>query len=340
MKRHQRAVVAACALLCALAANADEILSYLNLSSKDKLHSQVGLFLGNEGLSLKADVTLEEQGGATHVLPRVTSTFSSLEWLDVKTVLQYGDWNAEGASDPALDTLFSVRSAVPFVERIEGRVQQTAEQVSQSLRFGFADVGVQALGGGTVSVKTDLTLQSAPSGSRSKLRSSFAFGEALDLSTVLGLGAASYDTKLVYHSALPLISELEGGLTRSVDGNVHQSLGVRFPEISRGDGIVTPFTMTSGAMLEETIEPDGGESLRMGFETQLAGFSSVLLGGRSKLSVKVERSLDEEHENRASLAYDHAWAPRDETSIALNLKMLREQGEVEPTVGVSWQARF
>ncbi|HEY8519475.1 MAG TPA: hypothetical protein VIN61_05305 [Gammaproteobacteria bacterium] len=340
MTRRQRALAVACAVLCTHAAEADEILSYLNLSSQDKLHSQVGLFLGHEGLSVKADVTLEGQDGTTRVLPRVTSTFSSIDWLHVKTVFEYGDWNAGGTSEPAVDTRVSVRSAVPFVEHIEGRVHQTAAEVSQSLRFGFADVGVRALGGGTVNVKTDLTLQSAPSGPHSKLTSSFAFGEALDLRTVLGLDAASYDTKLVYRSSMPLIAQLEGGLQRSMEGDVYQSLGVRFPEISRGDGILTPFTVRSGAILEETIEPTGADSTRMGFETELAGFRSALLGGRSKLSLRVERRLDEEHENRTSLAYDHAWAPRDETSIALNLKMLREQGEVAPTVGISWQSRF
>lgn len=339
--RSARGLALVAVLLWGQASRADEILSYLNLSSKDKLHSQVGLFLGDDGASIKANLTLEGAGGRTRVLPSVTSRFKSGDWLDVSSVFTYGDWNAAAGSSPTVATKIVLQSGVPVIERIEGSVRHTAHEVSQSLRFGFADFGVQALGGTPINVKTALTLGSgSASAAPSSLSSSITMGSAVDLRTVWQFAADGYDTRLTYRTSAAVVDQVVAGLKRTPNGELAQSIGVRFPDVSRSRDIGPALRVTSGATLEETLAPNGVETLRMGFETSIAGMQSALLGGNSKLSLKLEQPLDEAHTQRASFAYDHAWAPRDETSIALNLKMLREAGEVEPTLGVSWRSRF
>src|SRR5690606_8966908 len=179
-----------------------------------------------------------------------------------------------------------------------------------------------------------------PSTEPSSFNSSISVGQALDLSTVWQLGADGYDTRLTYRASSAVVEQVVAGLRRAPNGEIAQSLGVRFPDVSRSREVGPELRLTSGATLEETLSPSGIETLRMGFETTIAGLRSALVGGISKLSLKLEQPLEDGSDERASLAYDHAWAPRDETSIALNLKMLREAGEVEPTFGVTWRSKF
>lgn len=320
---------------------ADEILSYLNLSSQDKLRSQVGLLIGGDRASLNANLTLEGADDPLRVSPSVTSAAATGTRLDLGSPLGHGDWDATTVSATNLSTRISLRSELAAIDRIEGTLQQTARDVSQSLRFGFADFGIRALGGAPVNVRTSLTLRSGgASAAPSSVSSAVSFGSAVDLATVWQFAADGFDTKLTYRTDNTVVEQVVAGLRRRPNGELAQSIGVRFPGVARSREIGPDFKLTSGATLEETLAPDGLETVRMGLETSIVGLRSPLVGGTSKLSVKLERPLDEAHTERTSLAYDHAWAPRDETSIALNLKMLREAGELEPTLGVSWRSRF
>ena len=88
---------------------------------------------------------------------------------------------------------------------------------------------------------------------------------------------------------------------------------------------------------------DAGRKLWQQDRERLGTPSAVappLLGGRSALSLKVERRLDADGPSTSSLAYDHAWSPGDAASIGLNVKMLRDADELEPSVDLTWSTRF
>src|SRR5690606_14545843 len=260
------------------------------------------------------------------------------DWLDVSSVLTYGDWNSAAPAEPSVATKILLRSNVPLVRQVEGTVRRGTGGEAESVRIGFADWRVGELGGRAVNVRSTLTL--GDDGFGSSFASSVALGPSLDLSTVRQLAADGYDTRLVYRPESPVVEQVVAGLKRTPNGELAQSIGVRFSDVLRGAIDGPPLTVKSGATLEEALAPNGVATVRMGFETSVAGLRPWLLGGVSKLSVKLEQPLDAAHDERASFAYDHAWAPGEETSIAVNLKMLREAGELEPSLGVSWRSRF
>jgi hypothetical protein len=329
------------ALFFARAGCADEILSFSDLSSQDKLRAQAAVLFGDDVASVQANVTLEGKNGKVRVLPKVASRFSSGDWLDVSSVVTFGDWNSPSATYPSIATKIVLRSSLSAIERIEGDIRHTAKGVRQSFRLGFTDVGIDRLAGTPIKLKTALTLQSGgPANAFSNLSSSISVGRALAVDTAWQFAGDGYDTRLSYKASTVFVEQVIAGLKRTPDGKLAQSIGVRFPSVSRVREVGPEFKLTSGAALEETLDVNGVESLRMAFEAGIAGLRSAFLGGTSKLSLKLEQPLDEARAERASLAYDHAWAPRDATSIALNLKMERKTGDLQPTLGLDWSSRF
>jgi len=348
------------ALRCALAATvlsigaaAAQTITYSDSSSPEKLQSRVGIGIGQEGLALGADMTLVGEHGETRVLPRVTSSWTTLDFLDVNTVIAYDDWNR--TADPFRPTVSAnllITSEVPFVERVEAELRRSDSTSNESLNLALnpMDTGLRLFGGDPLGIDADLALRSSGEQltTTSSVTSSWGLGAAVDVKSVLRLedGAASgptssaLDTTLVYETPLAFIDALEGRIYRSdATGASRQSVAILFPEMSSGGQHGTSFKLASKAIVGETLRPNGLEAMTMGVETKLSGLLPPLLGGSNALSFKVERMLDSTRTQSSTLAYDHAWSPGD-ASIGLNLKVLSDPEDVEPSMGVSWSTAF
>jgi len=339
-------VVAAGMPLCA----AGQRITYTDSSSRDKLEGRWDLALQARNLALAADMRLVGQHGETKVLPRVTSSWSALDVLDVKTVLDYGNLNAP-ASEPKIDTNIVLRSHARFIERIEATVQRAQASTRQSLGLKFSplETGVDVLGGDPLAFRADMVV--SRSGEQpvatSRLASSLGLGDALTMQSVLsvrgdglaGFERSAVDAKLVYRSPFAFIDRFEGEIHHGIDVR-RESLAVLLPELSRGDDHGSSFSLTGKALIRETLDAQGMETRSVGLETKLKGVLPPLLGGENALSIKVERALGAADDAlSSSLAYDHAWSPGG-ASIGLNLKMQRQVDEFEPSLDLSWLARF
>ncbi|MBN1240714.1 MAG: hypothetical protein JXB36_19585 [Gammaproteobacteria bacterium] len=330
---------------------AAQSLIYSDSSTREKLQSKLGVGVDGE-LSLQAGVTMIGEDGVTRVLPRVTSEWSGLEFLDVGTVLSYEDLNAAGgAAEPGMDTTIALSSDLGVLDGIEGKFRRSGTAADDTLKVNFAelDTDLALFGGDAFGVDADVVMHSAGEARRttSNIVSSWGVGRALDVETVVSLqdgmaGGSSHravSTSFVYESPVVFVDKLEGAVKRSPDG-VRQSLGLRFTEFSSGDSSGSSFSISSRAIVEEMLEPDGAERLSMGVETRLSNVLPTLLGGSSSLSLRIDRELNEIETQTSTLAYDHAWSP-GAASIGLNLKLLRGlDEEVEPSMGVTWSARF
>lgn len=325
-------------------------ITYTDSSSRDKLEGRFDLKLEAEKLAFAADMRLVGQHGETKVLPRVTSSWTALDLFDVKTVLDYGNLNAP-TLQPKVDTNVVLRSHVRFIERIEATVRRARSSTSQSLglRFSPLKTGIDVLGGDPLAFRADMTVNRSAERpvATSRLTSSIGLGDALSMQSVLhvrGDGVAGFersavDTKLVYRSPFTFIDRFEGEIHHGT-GVRRESLSVLLPEISRGDKHGSSLSLTGKALVRETLDERGTETRSVGVETKLKGVLPPLLGGENALSFKVERALgDADDALSSSLAYDHAWSPGG-ASIGLNLKMLRQLDEFEPSMDLSWLARF
>ena len=340
------AAVAAGTPLCAAA----QSISYTDSSTRDKLEGRVDFRIGAPAsLALNADMKLVGQHGETKVLPRVTSSWQALEFLDLKTVLDYGDLNA-ATSQPKVDTSVVLRSDGRFVDRVEATMQRAGSSTRQSLglRFSELDTGFDVLNGDPLAFRADMSLQRSgalPTAS-SKLTSSWGLGSALTMQSVLQVGGdriggferSALDTKLVYRSPFAFIDRFEGEVHEG-QGVRRESLAVLLPELSRGEQHGSSFSLTGKALIREVLDAEGAETRSVGLETKLKGVLPPLLGGKNALSLQVERALGVPDEHRSSLAYDHAWSPGG-ASIGINLKMLRQADELEPSMDLHWLATF
>lgn len=328
-----------------------QTISYVDSSTPEKLEARVDVGVEQLGFGLNADMRLIGEHGATKVLPRITSSWTTLEFLDVKTVFVYPDLNTiERTSRPEVNTNVLVYSELPFLERVEATLRRTEQTLRNDVKVRFAPLATRLdlLGGRPLGVRTDLTFRDENDrrSASSRVVSTWGVGRSLDIESALSLdqlpggdAQSSIDTKLAYASAVPFVDRLEGRV-RHDDGGRTQSLAVLFPELAAGAAHGTSFNVTGKALVEQRLAADGGEIRKIGFETKLAAVEPPLLGGRSALSLKFERGLGADAASTSSLAYDHAWAPSDSASIGLNLKMLRDADALEPSVDLVWSTRF
>lgn len=348
--RHRGAWVAVTASI-SQAALAQSVV-YTDVSTHEKLQSSFGVGLDEDWLSLQADMTLVGQDGRTRVLPRVTTAWSGLEFLEIDTALQYEDWNSSAEPlRPTIDTRVMLSAGVPFVSAIEGSLRRSGASSTDTWKVKFAglDTGVDVLGGDPFRLDADVVMRAGGdgAGTTSNVTSSWGLGRAVDVKTGLrfdydGTGeraAPALDTSFVYQPSVAFIDRLEGELHRSTSGDLRQSIGLRFSELSRGDPYGSSLKISSRAIVEEMLHADGPESVSMGFETKLTGMLPPLLGGSNALSLRVDRQLDDGDGRSSTLVYDHTWSPGD-TSIGLNLKVLRRLDAVEPSMGVTWTTQF
>lgn len=342
------ALAAAAAAATTLCAGAQSI-SYIDSSTRDKLEGRLDVRLGGRGFALAADTKLVGQQGETRVLPRLTSSWSALDFLDVKTVLDYGNLNAS-TSRPKVDTSVVLRSDLRFIDRVEAGMHRSERAARQTLglRFSRFDTGVGVLGGDPLAFRADMTLirSGELETASSKLTSSLGLGEAWTMQSVLQVGGdrisgferSALDTKLVYRSPFAFIDRFEGEIHEG-PGVRRESLAVLLPEWSRGEKHGSSFSLTGKALIREMLDAEGIETRSLGLETKLSGVLPPLLGGRNALSFKLERGLGGPERHSSSLAYDHSWSPGG-ASIGLNLKMSRQLDELESSMDLSWLAKF
>ncbi|HEX7081702.1 MAG TPA: hypothetical protein VF329_11865 [Gammaproteobacteria bacterium] len=345
LRRRGALIVLVASIGCARA----QTVTYSDSSSAEKLESQVGFAIGEEAFSLEADMTLVGEGGATRVLPRVSSSWSGGDFLDVETVLLYEDMNRTlGLSSSALETRVQIAPSIPFVERLDAELRRSAGAANDTLSVAFSELetAFSVLGGDPLDMRADVTLLATgeESAAESRLTSTWGLGETVDVKSVLrvaedpSVAGPTLDTTLVYDAPVAFIDKIEGEVRRTSIGAERQSLALLFPELSTGDA-VSAFTISSKAVLEEMLQADGVETVSMGVETKLSGFMPDLLGGRNALSLKLERMLDTQIAT-SSLAYDHSWSPSEAASIGFNLKVLRNPDDVEPSMGLTWSTEF
>ena len=344
-----RGFVAALAFLpIALSA---QTISYVDSSTPEKLEARVDVGVEQLGFGLNADMRLIGEHGTTQVLPRITSSWTTLEFLHVKTVFVYPDLNTvERTSAPELNTNVLVYSELPFLERVEATLRRAEQTLRNDVNVRFAPISTSfdLLGGRPLGVRTDLTLRDENDrrSTSSRVISTWGVGRSLDIESALSLdqlpggdARSAIDTKLAYASSVPFVDRLEGRIRRD-DGGRTQSLAILLPELAAGAAHGTSFNITGKAVVEQRVAADGGEIRKIGFETRLVAAEPPLLGGRSALSLKLERGLGADGVGTSSLAYDHAWSPSDAASIGLNLKMLRDADALEPFVDLVWSTRF
>lgn len=331
-------------------ADAQDRLWYTDRSTGSKLESEVGLRIGQQGMSVAGELTLANRAGDTDVLPRLSSEWSLLDGLDVNASVRYADWN-ETPGAAAVDTDVRLRPPAAFVERIRAAAHGTGSaDSSRSLEILFAPVetSLRLLGGAPLALETDMALAAGAAETlSSRVESTWGIGRSIDVGTTVSLrsgpaaaGSAAWNTALLYRSPLPGIERLEGSIAGLADGASEHGLAIRFPGLENGSATGTPFTLTSRAILSATSALGRDAQQRFGIETQLGGLAPRLLGGHNALSLTLERDLELDAPRRASLSYDHSWQPHEHGSIGLSLEVLDALDETEPALDLSWQTRF
>jgi hypothetical protein len=135
-----------------------------------------------------------------------------------------------------------------------------------------------------------------------------------------------------------------------VDGVERHSLRLGFSDNLGQDDSPGSLVVRGNAIIEETLRPADGNSLGMGVEATVTGFSTPGLGldflefgdASSSLSLSLRRASDvaAEQGSVASFAYDHAWAFQDSAQLRLKLQAIQAADRVEPVMGISWQGAF
>ena len=166
----------------------------------------------------------------------------------------------------------------------------------------------------------------------------------------VGRSSAAFDTRLQFEPRTAFVDRIEGRIHRAVDGVERHSLRLGFSDnLGQGDSPGS-LVVRGNAIIEETLRPADGNSLGMGVEATVTGFSTPALGldflefgdASSSLSLSLRRASDvaAEQGSVASFAYDHAWAFQDSAQLRLKLQAIQAADRVEPVMGISWQGAF
>jgi hypothetical protein len=192
--------------------------------------------------------------------------------------------------------------------------------------------------------------------------SAFELAHGLNLETRLNLAdwnsadepaGAKFDTRVHFQSSAPFLDEFEGRYWHSPEGQTGRLLKFGFYQKLRESSSLAPLTIRSRATLE-TLHGAAAVSAvaatapapnqRVGWETELGGFTAGLLPGRSALKLRVERVGGAQAETTRSLAYDQTWSMRNLGQFGVNVKMLRATlttaDALQPSIGISWRAQF
>lgn len=305
------------ALLCARPAAADGPLAYFSTYGDDSFDS--GVVLHVDALSWRAGMTTQLLHGRTVVSPRLTSTWAPTPRLDMHTLLEYPDLNSGlDAGGPTADSRIDLGTPLSL--------------------FGGDPLGFEA----------GLDLPAGADAASSQLRSSFGVGPAVHVTATISSPAASgvpapapqnVDTRLTY-TPHGLLNRVQGSIERTADGARDQSLSIGLPGMAGAETSARPFSLHSRATVAETVQADGTAAWQVGLATNIANFTPGWLGGKSALSLQLERYVDAAARDGASLAYEQSWKPTTFSSIGLDLQLSRQPDAVEPSMRLHWNARF
>jgi hypothetical protein len=159
-----------------------------------------------------------------------------------------------------------------------------------------------------------------------------------------------FDTAVKFDPQSPILNRIEGEIHRGADGVERHSLKLGFSDFLTRARTPDSLSITGNAIIEETQRPDIGDSLGMGVQASLTGFSTPGLGlnflgfadpaSRLTLSLRRESGVAAEHSGAASFSYDHSWAFQDSAMLGLKLEASQAEDGIEPALGISWQAAF
>lgn len=171
-----------------------------------------------------------------------------------------------------------------------------------------------------------------------------------DWNSDTGRSSAIFDTAVRFDPRTPLVDRIEGKIHRGANGLERHSLKLGFSDfLSQGEA-PDSLSITGNAIIEETQRPETGDSLGMGVEASLTGFSTPGFGlnflgfadpsSSLTLSLRRESGAAADQPGAASFSYDHSWAFQDSAQLGLKLKASQAEDGVEPALGISWQATF
>jgi hypothetical protein len=347
----RRAVQPALVFLAMLPSLADaQLLSYVDASTYGRVEGQFDLRLRDSATRVSADVEVD-QDGVTRFAPKITSRFKPLSRLDIRTVVQTGDLNAQ-RTNVSLDTRIAYRPSLRFVDRVETSLRQGRNRSRETFKLSFAgfDTGFDILGGDPLRFGADLRYDRAGGKATmaSTLSTDFGLREGLNVYSEMqlddrvgaGLERSSLETRIVYAVPLRLVKNLEGKLYRAPNGQQQSSLLLRLSDLSGDTFRGGSYRLACEALLREVELAGGAQSRRLGLETRFSGLFVSPIGGQNSLSLVVERGLGGEGLRNATLAYDHEWTPTEHASIALKIKSRRRGDLLDPWMDLNWSARF
>ncbi len=295
--------------------------SYLQLSESKQAQGSTGFEVSEGGLNVAADLTFRAADGRAEARPKVQSSFALGDDVRVQTNLRFADWGDTDSQGTASDTKISFGGLPAFIQDFEGHVRRTPGSAStSSLKVGFADLldKTHLFGRNIMDVKTALTVEDE------------------------GARRAVLDTRFMLHGLPPFVDALEGRIRRTTDGALLQSLKFGFSErfgVTGRDR--APLSIRGKATFEQSVSAGGPPAVKIGFETDFAGFMPSIIPGRDELKLRLLNGSAVPDGRSTSLAYDHAWSAfKRAAEVAFKLELQRAAGITVPSLAVTWNARF
>jgi hypothetical protein len=171
-----------------------------------------------------------------------------------------------------------------------------------------------------------------------------------DWNSGMGQSGAIFDTAVRFDPETPILDRIEGNIHRGANGIERRSLKLGFSDFLAWGRTPDSLSITGNAIIEETQRPEAGDSLGMGVQASLSGFSTPGLGlnflgfadpaSSLTMSLRRESGLAADQSGAASFSYDHSWAFQDSARLGLKLEASQAEDGLEPVLGISWQGAF
>lgn len=114
---------------------------FLDLAGPDRRQGSAGIDWRADDFRLRSHLTVRADGGRTYVAPQLLSSFAIAPKVSIETRLDLADWNTHSALlDSTVELKFRVRSELPLLDAIEGRVWRAPDGLQRNtLSLAFAE---------------------------------------------------------------------------------------------------------------------------------------------------------------------------------------------------------
>lgn len=117
-------------------AAAAEFQPFVDVAPTGQPQGSAGFYFTTNAFRVRSYLAVRADGGRTYVAPQVVSSVEIAPKMSIETRFDFAEWNTNSALlDSAVEVKFRVRSELPLIDEIEGRVRRAPDGLQHNTLY-------------------------------------------------------------------------------------------------------------------------------------------------------------------------------------------------------------